>query len=80
MSGTTYLATLDEPASSAVTSECLVVFLADGHDPEPCLADPAVISLRPATGHWCLVYFEAAGGRAYYSRFERPVHRVPAVS
>ena len=69
VSGTTYVATVDEPSLGGITSECLVLFLADGDEPQNCLLDPAVISLRPATGHWCLVYSDREIGRAFYSRF-----------
>lgn len=70
MSGTTYLATVEEPSQWGTTSECLVLFLSDGDEPESCLLDPPVISVRPAAGHWCLIYFDPDGGRAFYSHFD----------
>lgn len=69
MSRTTYLATVEGPSPSGITSKCLVVFLVDGDEPQSCLLDPAVISLNPATGHWCLVYFDVPSGRAFYTHF-----------
>ena len=71
MNEITYLATVDEPSQGGATGECLVLFLGDADEPANCLLDPAVISLRPAAGHWCLLYFDRESGRAFYSRFEQ---------
>jgi len=70
VSGTTYLAAVEESSQSRPTSECLVLFLTAGDEPETCLLDPTVISVRPAAGHWCLVYFDRDGAQAFYSHFE----------
>ena len=70
MSGTTYLAAVEESSQWRPTSECLVLFLTNGDEPETCLLDPTVISVRPATGHWRLVYFDPDNALAFYSHFD----------
>jgi hypothetical protein len=71
VSGTNYLAAVEESSQWRPTSECLVLFLTGGDEPETCLLDPAVISVRPASGHWCLVYFDPERAQAFYSHFDR---------
>jgi hypothetical protein len=65
---TTYLATLEEPTVWDTLDQTLVVFLTGGAIPPSCLTDPEVIGLAPASGSWCLVLWDEAAQRAFYSR------------
>jgi hypothetical protein len=65
-----YLAEVEEPSLWGTTSECLVVFFAEGTAAPTCLTDPEVVSFQPAAGHWCLLGTDPASGRAFYTRFE----------
>lgn len=65
-----YLAEVEEPSLWGTTSECLVVFFADGIAAPTCLTDPQVVSFEPAVGHWCLLGCDPTTGRAFYTRFE----------
>ena len=65
-----YLAEVEEPSLWGTTSECLVVFFAEGTAAPTCLTDPQVVSFHPASGHWCLLGTDPGSGRAFYTRFD----------
>ena len=69
MSTDVYLATVEEPSLWATTEQTLVLFLHEGAVPPLRLADPEVIGLRPATGTWVLLLWEATTRRAFYEAY-----------
>jgi hypothetical protein len=62
-----YLATVESPSLWETSERTLVLFLETDSVPPAHLTDPTVIGIRPASGEWTLVLWDATTRRAFYS-------------
>jgi hypothetical protein len=64
---TTYLCQVDESSRFGARTTTLVLFLTDGEEPQPVLANPDVVGFRAAGGTWYLTAWQPVGRMAFYA-------------